>query len=411
MYMYLNDMPGLLNATQEKQWIDITQKHILNYYDQVNHLVPGILPVNVSSVYGSLIVDQKFTPKSRGLGELEIQYVQGIKYGLFDPNANRDVIEQQIFVIPFEDDAETYIIDLITTFDLHHWVEVSGVYIGNTQSPTLSPVAPLRESHSGPKLSKRALRVISACIVLSSVLLVAFLFWDRHRKEKLYMQTHARDFETMEYDNTGQPIDWRNPYSPSGTMNGGSPQSQPGASPPQDQAVGPICSTRSNSPQTTTSSTVRAAIPSGTERSWHNRAASLPVPVPGHGRQSNRHSSGANHVLMTPPPLPIDHARHVSVAETDMTDLTFSDGGGGGRSENGSDGAAGAGHVPMLPAISDEPYGSITWSPLHIPEEDLYSSSESQDDGSDPGVNIPRYGDSKHGNSLSGFQMQVQDLE
>lgn len=373
----------------------------------------------MTRVYGTLLKRQEFDPGADGgLGGLELEYVQAIDYGLFDSDdVNEEVIQNQIFIIPFDYDAKSYIVDLIKAWELDTFIEFGSINVGPTNSPTIAPIAP---PDSTP-LSRAAIGSISACIVLSACLVVAFLFWDRHRKEKVYMQAHARDFETMEYDNAGQPIDWRNPYSPTApTLNGSPSRSHGGGSPPaQDRAA----TTRSNSPQTTVS-TVLAATPTGpadssgqSGSSKHSRGgssrtgSSIPgIPrIPGRQGQSTgtnnfRSSSGGSGGQVFGM-LSNDHSRRIS----DVTDLTSSDF-AGGRSDRGSDGLPdGANMLATLPTISDERYGHGTpWSPVYIAEED-YVTSGSQDEESNV---VSARGDmNKLGNSMSGFQMEVQDLE
>lgn len=398
--MYLDGLSGRMNSDEVQQWVDTTQNHVWRYYDEVNEVVPGIVPVNVSRVHGTLVINQEFTSRGNGLGTLEIEYVQAIDYGLFDPDADVEVLERQMFVDPFQYDAQSYIVDLISLWNLDEWVRIKGVFMGDTEPPTMAPTPAPRPRPSGPDLSRRQLRAISSCTVLGAILIVTALFWDRHRKEKMYLQTHAHDFENMEFDNTGQPVDWRNPYSPTSNMNGGSPHTQPDTpSPPQ---------ARSNSPNTTGSSTVVAATPSAAGSSRHSRGISLPAL--GIGRGSSRSSANASNAVMTPPPpMPLDHARLVSVADTDITDLTFSDGGGGGRSERDSDGAGEAPKVPTLPTISDG-YGHAPWSPLHIPEEDPYGTSQDEED-SNMAEDLAATSNNKFGNTMTRFGMQVEELE
>jgi hypothetical protein len=417
VFMELEGLPSKLNPSQEKQWIEVTENHIWRYFDEVNEQVPGVLPVNVSRVYGTLVKTQAFTSTTDGWGRLEIEYVQAIDYGLFETEGvNEDAIRNQIFVTPFEYDAQSYIVDLITTWDLDEWVELVGINVGPTESPTPAPTRP--PTHPEDEgLSERAIRWISASIVLASILVVTFLFWDRHHKEKVYMQAHARDFETMEYDNAGQPIDWRNPYSPSGGPTPtGSPDRAP-STPPQDRGTERSASSR------TTVSTVPAAAtttPNGgnsRSNSRHSRVTSAPkMPTRDSvvSAVSSLRSSAAgpgSHAFGTPPQRNSnDHARHIS----DITDLASSDYGTTlARSDRGSDGAAdGANMLSTLPTISDERYEPrAPWSPLYIAEED-YVTSGSQDDDSNVNPSVStKSNNNKLGNSMSGFQMQVQELE
>lgn len=122
-----------------------------------------------------------------------------------------------------------------------------------------------------------------------------------------------------------------------------------------------------------------------------------------------RGSGIAGQVDLTGPPVMGDHNRHTSIANTEITDITYSD--GGGRSDTGSDGggfpSTGDG-LPVLPTISDDHFADRDlWSPLRIPDEENYGSSPGS-----PGRGDLRLAPSNEIQpSMSGFQMQVEELE
>jgi hypothetical protein len=373
------------------------------FYQEIDIRAPGILPVNVTNVHKPIVRDYNFTVNADGVGVLEIEYLQAVDYAIItEAKINEEEWRNKVFLYPFQYDSQSYILDLINAFQLENWVTVEYVDFQPSEIPT---PAPIETSTSAKSLQAPVLRALSASILLSAVIIVAFLFWDRHRKEKLYMETHAHDFETMEYDNAGQAMDWRNPYSPTVTRDG-SPISNDGSAIAQDRAGLTTQVTRSSSPQTTASTVIAATPPgSATTRPSGGSHSLPPLPPKDSSQQSSSVGIGGHRITTTPPPIPLDHARHISGADTEITDLTYSDGGGGGRSDNGSDGLGGP-NLPVLPTITDERIDrDLSWSQMKITEEETYSDSGSQD-GLSTGEN-----ENYDNMGMTGFQMLVEELE
>lgn len=376
------------------------------FFQEIDIRAPGILPVNVTHVHPPIVRSYNFTLNAEGVGTLAIEYLQAIDYAIITEGGfNEEVWRGDMFLFPFEYDSQTYILDLINAFKLESWITVPYVGFEFSEIPTAAPSQAFILEDSDAKISQSALRALSASIVLSAILVVAYLFWDRHRKEKLYMETHAHDFETMEYDNAGQAMDWRNPYSPTVTRDG-SPVSIDGSAIPQDRGGPTTQITRSSSPQTTASTVIAATPPgSATARPSGGSHGLPPLPPRDGSQQSSSGGISSHRITTTPPPLPIDHARHISGADTEITDITYSDGGGGGRSDNGSDGLGGP-NLPVLPTITDERLDrDLSWSRLKVTEEETYSDSGSQD-GLSTG-DIENYDNM----GMTGFQMLVEELE
>lgn len=404
--MNLEGMPRNFTQAEKSQWMEVTQGFMMEFFQEIDIRAPGVLPVTVTFVHRPIVRDYNFSLNTEGVGILEIEYLQAIDYAILqEDGVNEEVWRNDMFLYPFQYDSQTYILDLINAFKLENWVTVGYLGFDPSQVPTPAPsqVAPLEVED--PKISPTALRALSASIVLSAILVVAFLFWDRHRKEKLYMETHAHDFETMEYDNAGQAMDWRNPYSPTVTREG-SPISNDGSAIPQDRGGPTTQITRSSSPQTTVSTVIAATPPgSATARPSGGSHGLPPLPPKDGSQQSIGGSIVSNRITTTPPPIPLDHARHISGADTAITDLTYSDGGGGARSDNGSDGLGGP-NLPVLPTITDERLDrDLSWARLKVTEEETYSDSGSQD-GLSTG-DIENYDNM----GTTGFQMLVEELE
>jgi hypothetical protein len=129
-------------------------------------------------------------------------------------------------------------------------------------------------------------------------------------------------------------------------------------------------------------------------------------------------------IFLTPSPHPRLDTRHISVTNTEITDLTFSEVG-----DRASDGA----ELFTLPPISDEAYmihhdnddnpvnivdghntldddqdGVVPWSSLAIPQAEPYYGTIGNDDMA---IRPAGLGDTGIGHHLTGFEMQVEELE
>jgi hypothetical protein len=478
-----------LGVEEGRLWENVTEYHVLRFYAEVQRTIPGLLNFNVSAVYDTIIRKQTFTSSqttqeasativtssattdsgmddandanegssplssppqaipSQHLGQLELEYSQTIDYVLFVPpeTVDEDMIRHRVFTLPFHNDAQDYIFDLVEAFNYDHWIDFQVINVAPTDAPTESP----RPSFDGStNLPRWAVPAISAGLVLAAILVVAFLFWERHRREQLYKAAHDRVMlEMLEHDNAGNAGDWRNPF---GSL------SQDGAPPPTTAvataaaaaaaATSPSLDrrgtmntneSRSRESHDTTQSTVVAATPPdpGALRPISVLPSSGGVDIGGDNNRSDGgrpfsttsmgNSGGValqHGIFSTPPRLHRLDSRHVSVANTEMTDLTFSEVG-----DRASDGA----ELFTLPPISDEPYmiqhdndenqirmgshfhydddqqdGSVPWSSLHIPQTDSYGTIHNDDLLLHSGTGGPGVG-----HHPTGFEMQIEELE
>jgi hypothetical protein len=522
--MVLRNVPAPLNVEDAELWENITEHHILRYFAEIHRHAPGVLTYNVSNAYDTIIRKQTFTalahtpttttatatadegetnnnddddvddddtyaqdssptasasPLPQPLGQLELEYSQTIDYVVFgsSENVNEDVVSHQVFLSPFENDAQAYILDLIVVFDLDNWIELHDINAGPTNSPTSAPTVarpftPADDNTDGDGLTNGAVWAISVSIVMAAILVVAFLFWDRHYQENLFKANHARDlFETMEYDNAGNAGDWRNPFG-SLSQDDTPPPSQPTAaatvapavvsSSTQQNRRRPLhamessLSRQSRESQDTNQSTVVASTPPDARAIRTIPGSPSMSNVNGRGPQehqqqdedninndngdaieANLHENGRptsvntrmgggggtirHSIFSTPSPHPRFDGRHVSVANTEITDLTFSEVG-----DRGSDVA----ELFTLPPIYDEPYmihhdndenpvhinpnldndqdGVVPWSSLHIPQGDAYGTIESAVESVRPGLGDIGFSQTQ---LMTGFEMQVEELE
>lgn len=446
IFMVLNGVPAPLDLEAGDLWAQITENHMMRFYQELNALDPGLwLGVNVSAVYDTLLLKQTFTlnpppieprqaemPESspqdaatetpaprQPLGRLELEYSQTIDYGIFDPaNSNEDLVRNQVFVLPFENDAQAYVLDLILAFDLDNWVTLEEINVGPTPSPTSSPTNdPDDGANSG--LSSRGLRTIAACIVLSAILIAGGLFW--HGTHKSTPDDDDVDGEAYEYDNAGNAGDWINPY---GSMSQEEDTSQAGGPRPQDRSTMDTIQTSQSMGSTVVAATSKPMVPDPAAGDMDSRSYQQIRPIPALAPMTSRSNSRSEsamsssaptrHIFATPPrSRSMDrHARYTSQGgETVITDLTFSEIG---------DRANEVGDFTALHAISDEPYtiqhdndedkgarnGGGGLGPMHIPEGDIYGTGASV-------VKLPtRPGLGRRmSQHMSGFQMQVEDLE
>jgi len=489
--MVLYNVPAPLGIDDGLLWENITENHILRFFAETHAQAPGLLNFNVSAAYDTIISRQTFTifptapsstttmttsPASTGeddssdpsssssvstspptsqtppLGRLELEYSQTIDYVLFVPveTTNEDVIRHRVFTLPFENDAGSYILDMVEAFGYDTWIELQDLNAGPTMAPTVSP--PVVEEDDDDKsfgngftgLSPTAVRSISASVVLAAILIVAVLFWDRHRRENMYKENHhARDLlETMEHDNAGNAGDWKNPFgSMSQADEAPPPPSNPVATASMSAAAAavggsgmgdgggggitaasvkvgsssfdrrPTLTVMENKPRPSRDpidSTVMAGTPSDIEglqsaprtpsMGGSARDGGIEIDIDAHNRNDDipgrsQHPSSATSlgggsgpilhgIFLTPPTHPRLDGRHVSVANTEVTDLTYSETG-----DRASDGGA---EMFNLPPISDEGYYMIhhdnddnpmPYENRHLVDDDVQEPQEQLDDG------------------------------
>eukprot|EP00529_Nitzschia_sp_RCC80_P006127 CAMPEP_0113509142 /NCGR_PEP_ID=MMETSP0014_2-20120614/37405_1 /TAXON_ID=2857 /ORGANISM="Nitzschia sp." /LENGTH=970 /DNA_ID=CAMNT_0000404927 /DNA_START=178 /DNA_END=3086 /DNA_ORIENTATION=+ /assembly_acc=CAM_ASM_000159 len=127
--------------------------------------------------------------------------------------------DELLFILPFQTDSFDYSAALVDALDLENWVILDSCEVdtGPTPAPTPAPV---------PETSRQAV-AWSASLVVGACIIVAFLMWDRHRKNAKYKYdgddeddeddddraNNPSDYNTADFDNAGQPVDWTNPYS------------------------------------------------------------------------------------------------------------------------------------------------------------------------------------------------------
>lgn len=175
--MTLRGLPSGLSATQRQEWQNITSDHIFRFYQRFNEIEPGVFPVNVSSVE-TAFKQQSFQLSN---GRVEIEYEQTLVLGRYRPIED----EKELFTIPFTENTQDYIIDLLIAWDLDGLITLESVIVGVeevTEPPTPS---------QGSGISAGALTAISISIVLGACVVVAFLFWDKKAKNERRSQLHG----------------------------------------------------------------------------------------------------------------------------------------------------------------------------------------------------------------------------
>jgi len=238
------------------------------------------------------------------------------------------------------------------------------------------------------RLSQRAVRSISICIVLSALLIVTFFVWDRHMKKR-------------RQGSHGSPS-WRHHGPPEGI---------------------PLTAT---SDQTSTPIPIPASMASRPPTIDNPRSRTPPIPRPTRPMipaRTRAYSDNTSPRYGLPPRAPT----YPESPMDDSTDITDSDG-------NGSD----LGGVPALPRISDERYVAVVCScvfsgaenshsflavfsfqsegqplsPLHIPDEESDQAVDLANMISPPASPTPMMlglGDTSP--TMTGFQMNVTELE
>jgi hypothetical protein len=226
--MVLDGLPReLVDGEEMEVWQNVTSEHILNFWAMVTLQHPTDVPVFVSSVATTLTSQTLMDMEARSLfGEddssvmLRISYTQEFVYGLFgDDTMEPEILQDYLVLLPFRMDSYEYSNTLTEALNLTNLVLMREIEAGDPPAPTQAP-APV-----GSAISQTAVRAISASFVVGACLIVAFLLWDRNRKDsgRFAADTESdyddsrhgrrRCLDTLEFDNAGQPVDWTNPYN------------------------------------------------------------------------------------------------------------------------------------------------------------------------------------------------------
>jgi hypothetical protein len=252
--MVLKGLTETLARPKQRDWGRITSDHIVTYYDDLLKLLPGIIRITVFHVDTTLeqqrLVDNPEVAGRRNLNSdeypvlLELEYRQTITYGLlFDKE--EDATTEQLFVEPIWNDLQEYLVQLIIAFDPEGLIYLEGLTVGDplpSPNPTPGPTPPSTNiptdtPDDGKRGTSRGAAVgISLTIVFLVICVASVILYRRYKHDMIYRQDQIiREEETTELDNTGQNVDWRNPYypRPSGQHSGpGTPPSL--LPPPQD---------------------------------------------------------------------------------------------------------------------------------------------------------------------------------
>jgi hypothetical protein len=293
--MTLQGMPAEFTATQQEEWENITSNHVFLFYKKFNEIEPGVIPVNVSSVE-TTFKQQSFQLST---GRLEIEYEQTIVFGRYRPIED----EEELFIAPFTENTQDYIIELLKAWDLDDLIVLKSVLIGEEES------APPPTQSQSAGISAGALTAISISIVLGACVVVAFLFWDKRSKNGRRSQEVGSQ-QLLEGAQSSQ--DWGHVEQVS--------------TPPRPYSSRP--GTSSNTVPTTAD------------------ASSMVVPLSLVGSSSNRqrNSRGTLPTLSMRPNVFVGRDR-------DESELTFTDSDGGPPSEVGSD--TYVMEPPTLPHVAD----------------------------------------------------------
>eukprot|EP00526_Cylindrotheca_closterium_P018273 CAMPEP_0113603926 /NCGR_PEP_ID=MMETSP0017_2-20120614/1529_1 /TAXON_ID=2856 /ORGANISM="Cylindrotheca closterium" /LENGTH=364 /DNA_ID=CAMNT_0000512331 /DNA_START=681 /DNA_END=1776 /DNA_ORIENTATION=+ /assembly_acc=CAM_ASM_000147 len=351
--MVLVGFPARLSGYNEK---NITSDHVLQFYQKFNEIDRGVIPVNVTNVT-TVFQRQIFQPED---GRLEIEYEQTLVLGKFRETEDDKVL----FVAPFVENTQDYVIDLLTTWDLDNLIALRSVIVGKEERTE----APTPADDSG--ISSGALAALAVSIVLGACAVVAFLFWDKKEKWGFRRQNEPSQPTTPIREGVQDSQDWTNGdpegvHDPQGWRNGG-----------RDGTVGSQGWTSApfRTPPRYDSSTMPTASILTADGGSTIDPSSLTTGSH-HGRLQSRNNIA-----------PISMRPGVFGRVRDESEITVTDSEGGHASDTGSDG-----YVidpPTLPSIADvsesflpgENIGAL--SPMHIPDEEEeiadheYSSSQ-----------------------------------
>ncbi|KAL3893987.1 MAG: hypothetical protein SGARI_007881, partial [Bacillariaceae sp.] len=227
VFMVLDGLPALLEPEEVEIWQEVTSQHIIDYWTTLRIEHPEDTPLFISQVNTTLndqfiVQEQKSVIGGDGDDVVVVQmmYKQDFAYGIYgdnDPPLEPEILQYYLVLLPFVTNSYEYSNALVDALNLTSFVLVTQIDAGDPPTPAPAP-AP-------EGLSMAAVRAISASIVVGACLIVAFLLYDRKRKDSGRFPSdtdsdydesrHARrrGMDTMEFDNAGQPVDWTNPYS------------------------------------------------------------------------------------------------------------------------------------------------------------------------------------------------------
>ena len=354
--MELEGVSEKLDSTRQSEWENITSDHVFTFYQKYNDVGPGVIPVNVSSV-NTTIRKQSFYN-----GVLEIEYNQTIVLGRYRPAEDEDLI----FVTPFEENSQDYVISLMTAWDLNYVLVVQSVMVGQeTLAPTSMPSSPasLRPTKES-EIGTGALTGISVSIVLGACLVVGFLFWSKKskrdrqaadRRDRLNNFLHegaqtSSEEERHDLNNNGPRL--HSPIRPRNVFGGTSTLSFPGTVQTASMRTDEITNRTSDSRQfdsINTNGEHLTSIPANNS-SHHHR------------HQQNRNHSNRGNIPAIPMLRPNFFSRNHARTESEITD---SDGGG-----PGSDGSSDYGFIvepPVLASITDNSFRCVLTQILSLP--------------------------------------------
>lgn len=237
--MVLDGLSRALEGEEIEIWQNVTSEHIVTFWNMLAVDHPDDDPLFVGSAVTQLLSQDIEMEQESVVGEdgtsivLRIMYSQEFRYGIFDevpnseepqvrqptppPPIDSETLQYYLVVMPFETDSYEYSNALMEALNLTTFVVVRGIETGDPPAPTSAPI--------GSGISQTAVRAISASIVVGACLVVAFLLWDRKRKDSGRFPAdnesddddsqHGRrlGMDELEFDNAGQPVDWTNPYS------------------------------------------------------------------------------------------------------------------------------------------------------------------------------------------------------
>jgi hypothetical protein len=214
-----------LDRSKQLDWERITSNQIVTYYDDLLELLPGIVHIAVFTVDTTLkkqrVIDNPEVAGQRNLQSdefpvlLELEYRQTITYGLLFEK-EEEVTTEQLFVEPIWNDLQEYLVELIVAFDLEGLIYLEGLTVGDpTPSPNPGP-APTSPPTSERGTSRVAAVGISLTIVFLVIFVASMILYRRYKQDMRHRpeQMLRDEQETTEFDNTGQNVDWRNPYYP-----------------------------------------------------------------------------------------------------------------------------------------------------------------------------------------------------
>ena len=198
-----------LNKTQQALWTNVTTAHVEKFYsDYLNSLGDrGVVPVEVGKV-DTTFIKQALLDDVGVMQGLKIWYDQSMRYTVLNEYDNFDVID--LFTLPFDFDAQEYLIELMDAFDADQVISLVGsIQLKNSsRAPRPTPTgAPAPTNDDSGRFTKQAVSSLAVVGVVSVLLIGSALILNLHKREEQNRQNRLLGEQRQYQQQTQQEME------------------------------------------------------------------------------------------------------------------------------------------------------------------------------------------------------------